>query len=238
MPDITIEAASPGQSIPTDPTRVWPGSPPRFDSDRQSSGNWSTVSTPGIAGHRTFDLSTGPPPSDHDPRKATVSGELEGLPEQPATPEKPSFGDPNTRLPAQLPSHPPEPGSILPSEVVPAHIETHTVAPIDSAVNTPLQPPIQSRQQISTPIPIQQPPPQAIRNITPPPPPAPVPPPQLTPKQIAQAQKHCRYAISALDYEDFERARQDLLDALKIIGGQVPRCESPSHPLRFSSLIF
>jgi len=72
----------------------------------------------------------------------------------------------------------------------------------------------------------------------PPPPAAPVPPPQLTPKQISQAQKHCRYAISALDYEDFERARQDLLDALKIIGGQVPRCESPFHPLRFSPLIF
>lgn len=152
-----------------------------------------------------------------------MSGELEGLPEQPAAPEESLFGDPHTRRPAQppppgqapsqSPPEPPEPESILPlGGISPAHIQP-------SEVNTPPpQPPIQSQTR-PTLSPIQQP--QAPRNAIPPPPPpaAPVPPPQLTPKQIAQAQKHCRFAISALDYEDFERARQDLLDALKIIGG-------------------
>lgn len=229
MPEITIEAASPEQSIPIDPTRGWPGLPSRFDSDPSSPGNWSTVATPGTADLRMTDSSTSPPPSDQDPQRAMVSGELEGLPEQPATPEESLFGDPHTRRPtqlppgqasAQLPSQPSEHGSILPSEIPPTHTETYTVPPIDPAISISPQPPIQSFQQISSPmrVPTQQPPPQVTRNVVPPPPPPTVPIP-LTPKQIAQAQKHCRYAMSALDYEDFERARQDLLDALKIIGG-------------------
>lgn len=203
-----------------------------FDSDPPSSGGRSTIAAPGTADHRTFDLPVGPPPSGHDSRRATVSGELEGFPEQLPTPEEALFGDPHIRdptqlppgqVPSQLPSQSPEPGSTLPSGVIP---ETYTAPPIETAVNATPQPPIESYQQISpltrsTPIPLQHPPPQVIRNIAPPPPPptAPVPPPQLTPKQIAQAQKHCRYAISALDYEDFERAKRDLLDALKIVGG-------------------
>lgn len=50
-------------------------------------------------------------------------------------------------------------------------------------------------------------------------PPAPKPEPELTPKQVSQAQKHCRYAISSLDYEDLAQARKELREALKIIGG-------------------
>lgn len=200
-----------------------------FDSDPPSSGGWSTIAAPGTADHRTFDLPVGPPPSGHDSRRATVSGELEGFPEQHPTPEEGLFGDPHIKDPTQLPpgqapsqlsSQSPERGSTLPSGVIP---ETYTTPPIETAVNATPQPPIELYQQISpltrsTPIPLQHPPPQVIRNIAPPPA-APVPPPQLTPKQIAQAQKHCRYAISALDYEDFERAKRDLLDALKIVGG-------------------
>lgn len=215
-----------------DHTRGWPVSPSRFDSDPWSPGNWSTVATPGTADHRTFDLPISPPSGDQDPRRVTVSDELEGLPEQPASPDISLLGDPHIRRPTdlparqgspQLPSQPPEPESIPPSGAIPTHIETYTIPPIDPADNASPQPPIQSYQQISPPIraPTQPPPPQVIRNVAPPPPPpaAPIPPPQLTPKQITQAQKHCRYAISALDYEDFERARKDLLEALKIIGG-------------------
>ena len=211
-----------------DPTRGWPELPSRFDSDPLNPGNSSTIATSGTNDHRTFDVSISPAPSGHDPRRATVGGELESLPEQLPAPEEPLFEVPNTRHPTQSPSHPSELGSTLPTGVIPTHIETYSTTPIDPVVNTTPQPRIELHQQTSpptrpTPIPIQQPPPQVIRNVAPPPPPpppvAPAPPPQLTPKQIAQAQKHCRYAISALDYEDFERARQDLLDALKIIGG-------------------
>lgn len=56
------------------------------------------------------------------------------------------------------------------------------------------------------------------------PPPAPQlldtsPPPELTPGLIAKAQKHCRFAVSALDYEDAEQARKELRAALAILGG-------------------
>lgn len=80
----------------------------------------------------------------------------------------------------------------------------------------------------------QSPPPSATPSspmaISSPPPPAPIvpaaaphqPPPaavQLTPQVIAKAQKHCRFAISALDYEDADTARKQLREALAVLGG-------------------
>lgn len=61
-------------------------------------------------------------------------------------------------------------------------------------------------------------------------PPAPPPPPvvdstitqtpeELTPQMIGRVQKHCKFAISALDYEDAEQARKELRAALKLLGG-------------------
>ncbi|THG97724.1 hypothetical protein EW026_g4329 [Hermanssonia centrifuga] len=41
----------------------------------------------------------------------------------------------------------------------------------------------------------------------------------LTPAKISRVQKHCRYAISALDYEDAEQARKELRAALTLLGG-------------------
>ncbi|KAG2022938.1 hypothetical protein CC2G_000650 [Coprinopsis cinerea AmutBmut pab1-1] len=48
------------------------------------------------------------------------------------------------------------------------------------------------------------------------PPPAPV---ELTPAIISKAQKHCRFAASALDYEDAETAKKELRAALALLGG-------------------
>lgn len=45
------------------------------------------------------------------------------------------------------------------------------------------------------------------------------PPFELTPEIIAKAQKRCRYAISALDYEDAETARKELREALALLEG-------------------
>lgn len=42
---------------------------------------------------------------------------------------------------------------------------------------------------------------------------------ELTPQIIARAQKHCRFAISALDYEDAEQAVKELRAALRMLGG-------------------
>ncbi|KAJ6621193.1 Vta1 like-domain-containing protein [Mycena sp. CBHHK59/15] len=55
--------------------------------------------------------------------------------------------------------------------------------------------------------------------LSPPPPPPPEPEFELTPTAIAKAQKHCRFAISALDYEDAEQARRELRAALAVLGG-------------------
>ena len=41
----------------------------------------------------------------------------------------------------------------------------------------------------------------------------------LTPALIAKAQKHARFAISSLDYDDVEQARTELRTALAILGG-------------------
>ncbi|KAJ3564582.1 hypothetical protein NP233_g8202 [Leucocoprinus birnbaumii] len=63
-------------------------------------------------------------------------------------------------------------------------------------------------------------PPQAYP-IAVPPAPAAISPPQveLTPQLIARAQKHCRFAISSLDYEDAEQAKKELRTALALLGG-------------------
>jgi vacuolar protein sorting-associated protein VTA1 len=42
---------------------------------------------------------------------------------------------------------------------------------------------------------------------------------ELTPTLIANAQKHCRFAISALDYEDAAHAKKELKAALALLGG-------------------
>ncbi|KAJ7103362.1 Vta1 like-domain-containing protein [Mycena belliarum] len=65
--------------------------------------------------------------------------------------------------------------------------------------------------------PIVPPPPPPPASVHPPPPS--VPEVELTPTIIAKAQKHCRFAISALDYEDAEQARRELRAALLVLGG-------------------
>lgn len=41
----------------------------------------------------------------------------------------------------------------------------------------------------------------------------------LDPEVLASAQKHAKWAISALNYEDVETARAELKKALELIGG-------------------
>ena len=61
------------------------------------------------------------------------------------------------------------------------------------------------------------------RSRAPPPPPPPIPvqedPVELTPGIITKAQKHCRFAISALNYDDAEQAKKELRAALSLLGG-------------------
>ncbi|GAA6004707.1 hypothetical protein JCM11491_002202 [Sporobolomyces phaffii] len=41
----------------------------------------------------------------------------------------------------------------------------------------------------------------------------------MDPLEVAKVQKHARWAISALNYEDFETARKELREALRMLGG-------------------
>ena len=42
---------------------------------------------------------------------------------------------------------------------------------------------------------------------------------ELSPSLIVKIQRHCRFAISSLDYEDAEQARRELRTALELLGG-------------------
>ncbi|KAJ6519985.1 Vta1 like-domain-containing protein [Mycena sanguinolenta] len=109
-------------------------------------------------------------------------------------PSQPAFPEP-PQPPSSAPPVPPAPGGMYGS-----------APPLPPQVPTPVVPPP----------PIFVAPPTLL---SPPPPPPPEPEVELTPAVIAKAQKHCRFAISALDYEDAEQARRELRAALAVLGG-------------------
>ena len=93
-----------------------------------------------------------------------------------------------------------------------------------------------SHQTASLPTPSFHPPsePPAFPSAVFPPPPPPPAQPQLVeptstngrvvvesmdPLEISKIQKHAKWAISALNYEDFETARKELKEALRMLGG-------------------
>ena len=107
-----------------------------------------------------------------------------------------------TPLPTQAP-RPSSPSHLVLGNSLPSTVPYLTGSPYASA---PPLPPPPSVPYVRKPRP-------------PPPPPEPSPPPELSPGLIAKAQKHCRFAISSLDYEDAEQARKELRAALAILGG-------------------
>jgi vacuolar protein sorting-associated protein VTA1 len=105
---------------------------------------------------------------------------------------------------ASAPPSPPQP-SAPPLPPLPPQPSAPPLPPLPPQPSAPSLPPPPSASyvQISRP---------------PPPPPEPSPPPELTPSLIAKAQKHCRFAISSLDYEDVQQAKKELHAALAILG--------------------
>ncbi|EKM84108.1 hypothetical protein AGABI1DRAFT_117552 [Agaricus bisporus var. burnettii JB137-S8] len=57
------------------------------------------------------------------------------------------------------------------------------------------------------PMPPTHPPPVDVSNV------------ELTPSMISKVQRHCKFAISSLDYEDAEQAKKELRMALSLLGG-------------------
>ena len=128
-----------------------------------------------------------------------------------------------------LPPHPPSQGNafvddtVFPPGFAPDASEWTASAPplpIISAPSPPRQPSnIYYSPQPSQPPYISAPQPvhgQHVQNIYTSTPPVEF---ELTPSIIAKAQKHSRFAISALDYEDAAQARKELRAALAALGG-------------------
>ncbi|KAJ7446490.1 Vta1 like-domain-containing protein [Mycena galericulata] len=188
--------------------------------DRNESGKKSVHFTPSVAGVSSTDGSPPVSPTYHsgnsreyNPANPTWPGPNSSMPSNGMDlplgfvpgPNPPSF--PNAHASFHESPQPPH-GGIYPSAppLPPAPGGIYGSAP-------PLPPHV--------PTPVVPPPPTfvAAPTLLSPPPPPPEPEVELTPAIIAKAQKHCRFAISALDYEDAEQARRELRAALAVLGG-------------------
>ena len=117
------------------------------------------------------------------------------------------------------------PSTVSPQPPQPSHFRYSTEY-LDGSLNTYNSPqsPVfsSSRPQMHEAF-VQQSPPAIYSCSRAPPPPPPVPvqedPVELTPGIITKAQKHCRFAISALNYDDAEQAKKELRAALTLLGG-------------------
>lgn len=142
--------------------------------------------------------------------------------------ERPVIYTPTTR--EHVPPIPPHP-TILPSVSPPRGSPPQNRArgpsvssqelPLGFVPSSPVPPPMIPPPPMPTIFVPSSPPRMVPLPPAPVPVPAPLPPNdfQLTPTTIAKAQKHCRFAISSLDYEDAEQARKELRAALALLGG-------------------
>jgi len=158
-------------------------------------------------------------------RQAWVSDELEGQVENTHEPDRAQSALLQTsNFDPDIPSV----DGPLPPGSVPTHVDDAPIVPLAPSfgvsttfevphvpITPPLPPPTVPIQHRSS---RNMAPPRNQSRYGPPIPPEPQGEPDLTPQQIAKAQKHCKFAISALDYEDFAQARKDLREALRILG--------------------
>ncbi|KAF8743665.1 hypothetical protein AX14_001201 [Amanita brunnescens Koide BX004] len=90
--------------------------------------------------------------------------------------------------------------------------------PPDAGLRHP-PPPVPSAPPYIPPDTGLRPPPALPVHISAPPPSVPSSPEELTPSLVVKIQRHCRFAISSLDYEDAEQAKKELRAALELLGG-------------------
>ncbi|KAI8980751.1 Vta1 like-domain-containing protein [Trametes punicea] len=227
---------SPGPHLPDG---LAPPQPP------QSPGSWSTVATPGSPNFRIDDpsISATTSPMGSATRTAFVSDELEGKTdaEIDAETSSPTSAAKSVHFSSSVVG-----GLSTPGEGPAGGAQGNDPFFVRVVVNSPPASPHGTVPQISpsasaspssSPHPL---PPHAPPARPPPPsvPAAPAPstrtfvpgqepatatvttrPAELTPQVVARVQKHCRYAISALDYEDADQAIKELRTALRMLGG-------------------
>ncbi|TBU63682.1 Vta1 like-domain-containing protein [Dichomitus squalens] len=203
----------------------------------QSPGSWSTTATPGTPGFQRDDATSSSVASSHSPpvsggvaRTAFVSGELEGKTEDEIDAEAPSptsaaksvhfspstvggFGAPAAPFTNPPPYPPPSAPSFSPpsppaSGGYPSPSNRSTRLPVPPAAS-PHIPSSSYPHAHSVPLATSPVPDTTVTTL----------PVELSPQVIARAQKHCKFAISALDYEDREQAVKELRAALKMLGG-------------------
>ncbi|KAI0361345.1 DUF605-domain-containing protein [Trametes cingulata] len=224
---------SPGPHLPDG---LAPPEPP------QSPGSWSTAATPGTPGFRRDDASSSSStPVSNARRTAFVSDELEGKTESqidaetttPTSAAKSVHFSPSVVGGVSTPGEGPAKDPFSVKVVVnspPASPYTNPPHLSSSASNSPstIPPPLPHHGVPPPPVPGRGPMPsapppsasyssaphqdQATATVT-------TRPAELTPQVISRVQKHCRYAISALDYEDAEQAIKELRTALRMLGG-------------------
>lgn len=205
--------------------------------DSFASGAWSTVATPGVADEegreKRFDLNNRTPtlpsaPLDLEPKSPTGDRDRknvrfagpDGAPLSPAQTHitVDSYDTPDAPPPTTTSSSPTTPmppanfqtsTSSLSSTSRPNGIHTMPSAPPSSLATAPSAPPAIPQPHglgLSSPPP-SAPPMPALTSAPP------------TRKQVEQTQKHARWAISALEFDDIETARAELRKALATIGG-------------------
>ncbi|KAH9951036.1 Vta1 like-domain-containing protein [Amylocystis lapponica] len=224
-------------------TAATPGTPGRFAVDEDSppsSGTHPSYTRKAFVGEelegREEEDETTPPGSatyfaddEYGAKKAVrFSPSVDGVPEEPSSPSVPDVVISNADVP---PSAAPETG--LPAGFVPDFIGPEPSAPplpdlpagfVPISPPTPYPPHSPSAPLPPSPIPPPAPAhaPYVSQQVRSPPalePATITPAPELTPVMITRVQKHCRFAISSLDYEDAEQARKELRAALQILGG-------------------
>jgi vacuolar protein sorting-associated protein VTA1 len=199
-----------------------PNTPPTSRANkREDGGSWSSVAPSSSAfGAYEGPIQTDPPPATAGGRPTVGGARSPNAGSPPHTSENTSDSPPVASKLTQGYPHriTPDAGS--------ENVSSTPPVTVDRPMNIPL-----SSSQTQAPTPSHSPPhgqgsssfssqPDAPVVLPPPPPPsAPAPPPALTPQTIARAQKHCRFAISALDYEDAAQAIKELRAALDVLGG-------------------
>jgi len=211
-PSVVLNSDHPAKSGISHARQIWEAKESARTKPRSGSGSSSNT----IEDKHT--------PSSTPPKSSLKSGSPDSDKRVHFTPS--TAGSPPPPPPPQLPPSPPKvyegPSSIYAPQApvsppfLPPTIPLHApAASPSSSSHGYVAPPLIShnsptRSNFRTPYPSGAPPPM------PPAPPAPV---ELTPALVVKAQKHCRFAISALDYEDAEQAKKELRAALALLGG-------------------
>lgn len=217
------------------------GSPPSVGNSRASGsptdarGSRLGSSPPGAGGAK---LSSSPPRALQYPVKPSDPPSAPALSTPSAPPVPPASGEPDNlargherrtsltsrNSPPQPPiiaSYPTPPPPMPPTTASFSSTSTYVSAPVPSSYPSKSTPYVDGSAAFGS-VPKPSNAPSAAYNpygaASVPAPPPPTPPFELTPAIIAKAQKHCRYAISSLEYEDVEQARKELRAALKVLG--------------------